>query len=294
MMRCAPLLLLAACQLAACQIDATTAIRNAPEANLTDGVTAATYGAFADPAVLYDFILASARPAQPGPCPIIDQAGDKTFISGGCSAGTTRYFGSVEITGSDLHYPERIDFIGYGTESDEPCETNQRVNVRSEWNGSVIVKSTGDAHDLDIDLIYTFDARRAGCELETKSYAALYTAVIMGGPEKYVANGGGTLLLDRGTVEIVNNDVTFDATACGTQPLSGTSILRSDGHTVAINYLGESACDPNDKLATWTLDGAEQGAIDLSLCAASRPELGGWIALGVLAARALRRPRRQA
>jgi MYXO-CTERM domain-containing protein len=98
---------------------------------------------------------------------------------------------------------------------------------------------------------------------------------------------------EYGKVDFETHEVR-DKSVCKTEPLSGSTRLYADGHTVEVIYDGATDCDPEGR-ATWTLDGVPMGELQIPKCSATS-DSRAWPGLFVfmLVAVARRRSRRRA
>lgn len=276
----------------ACQApNAASTIAEAKAADLKDSKVTSLFAAVAEAGSLYT--LVAYRPKE-GACPKVVRNGDTTIVSGGCESASTRFTGSVEITGADPRYPDRVVYRAFGADSDDTCEGDKKVTLHSEWNGELTTTRNGDgSYAFAVDVALLSDARveigkDKPCKTKVQHYAAKYTgtlesdgaAELMAMP--YVGSANGTLVIADQRVEVTADRVAVDLGRCKTEPLSGTTTLHVGTDTAIVTYDGAASCDEKAGAATWQLNGTEKGAIGTSICSANAPEDAAWIALAAL------------
>lgn len=189
-------------------------------------------------------------------CPMRSDDGDTVTITGGCAAeGGHRWSGRATVVrGADDVHTLTLD--GYGSYEDP--------DFRTLSSGTATVRPTGDT-------TYAFEVTLTADALtETRiEYAGTVegdysTATRWNGSGRVTRDGFGE---PTGTVSVTTEDEVRDTDVCSNQPASGRTTIEADGDTVVVLYDGATDCD-EDKAATWTLNGVDQGRITGIDCAA--------------------------
>lgn len=202
-------------------------------------------------------------------CPTHTDDGTTVVISGGCSASNDlTWTGSATVV-RGAQGARTLTFSEFG---------NDAFGGETRTNGTFTI--TEMATDLHA---FTVDVDRAG----GLSSSITYSGTVRGGFQGPTTwNGNGTVsrsgqTINSGEVDATTVNQVRDSVICPGEPLSGTTTLTSDGHTVVITYDGATDC--TDKhTARWSRDGKDMGTIEGITCATGRSS-GTGFALVLLA-----------
>lgn len=197
-------------------------------------------------------------------CPTPDNNGTTTTILiGGCTASNDiTWTGAATVT-RPAQNTLTVTFSDFG---------NDALGGETRTNGTMsVTEMAPDLHAFSVDV-----DRTGGLESEV-----VYTGTVRGGFQGATTwNGSGTIhrsgiTINSGEVEATTVDQVRDTTVCGGEPLSGTTTLVSNEHTIVITYDGATDC--TDKhTAKWTRDGDDMGSLEGITCAAGRSSAGGF------------------
>ena len=190
-------------------------------------------------------------------CPTHTDDGTTVVISGGCSASNDlTWTGSATVV-RGAQNARTITFSDFG---------NDAFGGETRTDGTITVtEMSADMHAFVVDV-----DRSGGL-----SSSIMYSGTVRGGFQGATTwNGSGTVsrsgqTINSGEVEAATVNQVRDSAICSGEPLSGTTTLNSDGHTVVITYDGATDC--TDKhTARWSRDGQDMGALEGVTCAAGR------------------------
>jgi hypothetical protein len=254
------------------------------EADLTDpvavqalaGMSAAQVAA--NPTALFLAGLISADPL----CPTVTVVGDTTFIDGGCvtSAGIEWTGHAESIDSGKLDYLDLV-FDGYGTTQLVPCDNGGAVLGRTRMSGTGYEFSDGT---FQVDWTGTLTRMDlAACTSQEHDFTLDYTGKSSVVGTSYLFDGEGVFDSTLwGRVEAETFSELVDTNVCGTEALSGVTVLRTSTTEARLQYDGAADCDA-DSTVQWELDGVDQGELSGVACATG-PLLPRWWASSLVLA----------
>ena len=211
-------------------------------------------------------------------CPSTTDDGTKIVITGGCAASNSlKWLGSATVTRGAVG-ELTVALADFG---------NDALGGETRTTGTFHVTQTAtDVH------AFTVDVKRTG-GIETD---IMYSGTVRGaftGPTTW--NGSGSIhrdgiTIEGGDVDAITVDEVRDNDACAGEPMSGTTTLKSDAHTVVITYDGATDCS-QPHAARWSRDGVDKGTIDNISC--STGSGSGFGLIGVVVGWTLRRRRKR-
>jgi len=201
-------------------------------------------------------------------CPSHSDDGTTLTLTGGCAASNSiQWLGSVKVVrGAAGELTLTLSDFG-----------NDALGGETRTSGTIHVTQTAaDIHAFSVDV-----TRKGGIESDIT-----YSGTVRGaftGPTTW--NGSGSVhrsgfTIDGGDVDATTVDEVRDTDVCPGEPLSGTTTMTSDGHTVAITYDGATDCTAAHT-AKWTRDGQDMGTVENISCSTGSPSGFGLVA-GVL------------
>jgi hypothetical protein len=233
-------------------------------------------------------ILESAIPGlqigtnPPPSCPVITQSGDTMTVRGDCTdANGKQWFGTVTRQGGDGATETSTTFNGWGSDGAVSC-MGMMGQSHSRTNGTIRASGASGSNTVTFDLDLTIESSgldETSCMMVDSTIAMQYhgTAATNGSATTY--NGSGRLGFSSvGVVDASTTDEVIDGTVCHdpasmgnspSEPLSGTTTLRSGSNTAVITYDGATNCDPAGTV-TWTYNGTSQGELAGVRCNVSR------------------------
>jgi hypothetical protein len=197
-------------------------------------------------------------------CPARTDDGTTLVITGGCTdSGNTRWAGTVTVTRTTATN-RSATFDKFG---------NDRLLGLVETTGSFVVTQMADNVHA-----YQVEVTQVGGIEKTVSYSGTVQGGYSG-PTTW--NGSGEIaregtVINSGSVMTQTTAQVRDSDLCSQGPMSGTTTMTSDEHTVVITYDAAMACDDN---ARWSRDGKDQGTIEDVGCSAGTNGVGPAILL---------------
>jgi hypothetical protein len=238
-------------------------LRELPEADITTVEQVRPH--LRQPNFLFLIVYLAGDPSDPN-CPVRVENGDDVTWTGGCTdeeghvwSGTRQ----LQFLGDDVFIVMRSFQTPGFSQHGHFYVTNGRTSARTS-----------------IALELEFEGQRQVILFRGRSSRK----VALDGDEQAqgptVFSGKGRFGSDEyGKVEFETHEIR-DSSVCKTEPLSGSTWLHADGHTVEVIYDGETDCDPEGR-ATWTLDGVPMGELQLPKCSATS-DSRAWPGLFVL------------
>ncbi len=179
-----------------------------------------------------------------GECPAVDESGNSTVVTGGCTDASGKVW-----TGKASHKTD-------GAVS--------RVRLRDFGQGQARLTGTVELEANDRPQ-FAMNLRMEGPTLHSGPDAPQWMALdVRGARETNGAwSGEGDLAAQgKGRVRMKAHDIMFDDKGCGHEPVAGRLELWSGEHHVVVDYDGATDCDPTGT-ARWSRDGVEQGELDV-------------------------------
>lgn len=219
-------------------------LRRSPPATLDHAPVVLGWEGLARPELLHTIASwLAAGGSERGPCPQVEQDGDRTVITGGCTteSGSTRVGRARIVTRGD-EVRARLDGLG---------DDEQRV-----W-GAVRVSTAGE-------LRFSLDVRVQSTEpMQDLAPRATWLAIDAEGHRD--ASGrwfmeGELAAEGKGRVRVRSTGIVLDDEQCAHEPLAGRTELWAGDHHVEIRYDGATDCQ-DEGTARWWRDGVEQGEL---------------------------------
>lgn len=234
--------------------------------------------------------------SQDATCPAKKVDGITTTVSGGCTdKNGYEWFGTMEQKlekeGSENG---TITYKGFGYQQSATCGGKSYKSKLIFTGSSKVEGSAKKEFDLDIRMDVS-GPHKDTCAETTSSGAWSYQGSFEGSTSitsgRRVWNGSGRIgTSELGVVEVETKDEVIDSAVCDDEAASGTTTIKSDGHTAVITYDGATDCDEASTVKS-SLDGKAAVEIeDISCASASGPVLSAW-SLGLLGALGLLRRR---
>jgi MYXO-CTERM domain-containing protein len=232
-------------------------------------------------------------------CPVQKKDSTTTRLTGGCTdKNGLEWFGSMEQKlekeGSENG---TITYKDFGYQETSNCSGKSgKVKLLFTGTSSVTGSETKKEFDLDIRMD-TSGLDEDTCAERTSSGAWAYKGTYEGSTEltdltgKRTWNGSGRIgNAELGVVEVETKAEVVDSSVCDSEASSGSTTIKSDGHTVVIQYDGATDCEEASTAMT-SLDGAAAVELDgVSCSSVGGPALSAW-GLGLLGAMGLIRRR---
>lgn len=232
-------------------------------------------------------------------CPVVAKDGNTTRITGGCTdTNGVEWFGSIEQvsegedTGNAL-----ITYDGFGYQKAiTGCEASGG-KLKLIFQGTSKVTGSKSKKDFEVDIRLDASGQSEGsCTPSSATSAWEYKGTIDGadtdfGEGKQTWNGSGRMGDSQsGVVEVETKAEVVDGSVCNSEAASGSTTIKSGGHTAVIQYDGATDCDEASTVQ-WSLDGKATGEMEGVRCsAASGPAFSAW-SLALLGALGLMRRR---
>ena len=236
-------------------------------------------------------------------CPVETKDGKTRRFTGGCTAKNgVKWLGSMELViegEGEVTDNFRSTYDGFGYQSTLHCEDKTAqlgmvLHGSSALTGSKAKKEF--ALDLRVESSVLGDLDSNPCDPVHFAGAWEYKGTVDGAGSslvegKQIWNGSGRFgYEERGLVEVVTKDEVLDASVCDEEAASGSTTIKSGGHTAVITYDGATDCE-EARTVQWSLDGKASGELeDVSCSAASGPTFAAW-SLALLGALGLMRRR---
>jgi hypothetical protein len=271
-----------------------------PEAGLGDAEQVRAWATVASPvAVALNLAELIEEPhPEPGSCLRHARLGSFSVWEGDCELPSgVAWSGWARFRRSPGHL--RVRYHQFGTL--RPASDCEGGFVGELLDGRVHVwEAEGESH-FELAVVRRELGLDAACQRQTQHFAIDYrgrTSVPLLASEDdnessaSTWSGAGTLaVLGQGKVEVRTTNERIDRARCKSEPLSGTTQLRTGEHTAVIRFDGERDCDP-EATATWTLDGEPMGELHGLRCSVGddeRPAWPGVLVVFVVLARGARR-----
>ncbi|HEX5748958.1 MAG TPA: hypothetical protein VFZ09_22145 [Archangium sp.] len=235
-------------------------------------------------------------------CPVEKKDGNTTRLTGGCTdKNGVEWLGSMELVseGEDSRNA-RYTYDGFGYQKPFSCEGQTGKN-KAIFDGTISVTGTASKKEFTIDLRQEAAGQQneGSCDTTNASAAWEYKGTVDGadsplGEGKQTWSGKGRIGYEtRGLVEVETKAEVVDGSVCDSEAASGSTTIKSGGHTAVITYDGATDCEESSTVQ-WSLDGKASGELEGIQCsAASGPTFAAWSvallgALGLMRRRARR------
>jgi hypothetical protein len=253
-------------------------------------------------------VLMGGSDGQDPNCPVQKKDGNTTRLTGGCTdKNGVEWLGSMELVSEGGSEGEgeniknaRYTYDGFGYQKPFTCEGATGQNkVVFHGTSSVTGGKSKKEFAIDLRLEATGQQNEDSCDTTNSSGAWEYKGNIDGGDSvlgegKHTWNGSGRIGYEtRGLIEVETKAEVVDGSVCNSEAASGSTTIKSGGHTAVIQYDGATDCEEASTVQ-WSLDGNAKGEMaGISCSAASGPALSAWSvallgALGLMRRRARR------
>ncbi|OJT21441.1 hypothetical protein BO221_26850 [Archangium sp. Cb G35] len=263
--------------------------------------------AIANVAVTLVALTGGSEGADPN-CPVEKKDGKTTRITGGCTdKNGVEWIGSMELVSEEEGESSgiqnaRYTYDNFGYQKTYTCGGKTGVN-KFAFHGTTSVTGTKAKKEFAIDVRLESSELRDedsdSCETLSSTAAWEYKGTVDGadtalGNGRQTWNGSGRMgSEERGVVEVATKDEVVDDSVCDDEAASGSTTIKSGGHTAVITYDGATDCEEASTVQ-WSLDGKASGEMEgVSCSAASGPTFAAWGvallgALGLMRRRARR------
>ncbi|EPX56811.1 hypothetical protein D187_007246 [Cystobacter fuscus DSM 2262] len=229
-------------------------------------------------------------------CPAQKKDGTTTTFTGGCTdENGDEWFGSMERKlekeGSEN---ATLTYKDFGFHQTTSC-SGKSGKTKILFAGTASVKGADTKQEFDLDIRMDVSGLdEDSCVERTDSGAWSYQGTYEGSSEltgRRTWNGSGRIgTSELGVVEVETKAEVVDPSECGDEALSGTTTIKSDGHTAVITYDGATDCDESSTVKS-SLDGGASVELEgVSCTSATGPAISAW-GLGLLGALGLMRRR---
>ncbi|MCY1078975.1 hypothetical protein [Archangium lansingense] len=232
-------------------------------------------------------------------CPVIAEDGNTTRVTGGCTdTKGVEWFGSMELVseGEDSGNT-RITYDGFGYQKAVTgCEASGG-KAQLIFEGTSKVTGSKSKRDFEVDIRLDVSGQSEGsCTTISATSAWEYKGTVDGadtgfGDGKQTWNGSGRIGDSQsGVIEVETKAEVVDGSVCDSEAASGSTTVKSGGHTAVIQYDGATDCEDSSTVQ-WSLDGKASGELEGVRCSAvSGPTFSAW-SLALLGALGLMRRR---
>lgn len=238
-------------------------------------------------------------------CPVQKKDGKTTRLTGGCTdKNGVEWLGSMELVTDEEGESSglqnaRYTYDNFGYQKPYTCGGKTGV-TRLAFHGTTSVTGTKAKKEFAIDIRLESSGLRDedsdSCDTLSATGAWEYKGTVDGldsglGQGRQTWNGSGRIgSEERGVVEVATKDEVVDGSVCDDEAASGTTTIKSGGHTAVITYDGATDCEEASTVQ-WSLDGKASGELEGVNCsAASGPTFAAW-SLALLGALGLMRRR---
>jgi hypothetical protein len=234
-------------------------------------------------------------------CPVQKKDGNTTRLTGGCTdKNGVEWLGSMErVSEGEDTRNARFTYDGFGYQKPFSCEGQAGKN-KAIFHGTISVTGTPSKKEFTIDLRQEAAGQQneGSCDTANASAAWEYKGTIDGadsplGEGKQTWSGSGRIGYEtRGLVEVETKAEVVDGSVCDSEAASGSTTIKSNGHTAVIEYDGATDCEEASTVK-WSLDGKASGELEGVSCSATGPAFSAWSvallgALGLMRRRARR------
>jgi hypothetical protein len=234
-------------------------------------------------------------------CPVQQKDGNTSRLTGGCTdKNGVEWFGSLEqVSEGEDTGNVRFTYDGFGYQKSFTCEDKTGQN-KVLFHGTSVVTGSKSKKEFQIDVRLEASGQQEGtCDTSSASGAWEYKGTIDGadspfGAGKQTWNGSGRIGYEaRGLVHVETKDEVVDGSVCDSEAASGSTTIKSGGHTAVIEYDGATDCEETSTVQ-WSLDGKAKAEMEGVSCSAmSGPTFPAWSvallgALGLMRRRARR------
>ncbi|WP_375773256.1 hypothetical protein NR798_21050 [Archangium gephyra] len=236
---------------------------------------------------------------QDANCPVQQKDGNTTRVTGGCTdKNGVEWLGSLELVSEGEDTGNfRYTYDGFGYQKPFTCEgTTGQNKVVFHGTSSVTGTKAKKEFAFDLRLESSGQQNEDSCDTTNSSGAWEYKGTIDGadssfGEGKQTWNGSGRIGYEsRGVVEVETKAEVVDGSVCDSEASSGTTTVKSGGHTAVIEYDGATDCEESSTVQ-WSLDGKAKAEMEgISCSAVSGPAFSAW-SLALLGALGLMRRR---
>jgi hypothetical protein len=252
--------------------------------------------------------LVAGSDGQDPNCPVQKKDGNTTRLTGGCTdKNGVEWLGSLELVTDGENEGENIanvryTYDGFGYQKPYTCEGKSGQN-KLLFHGTSSVTGSKSKKEFAIDLRLETSGLRdedsGSCDTINSSGAWEYKGTVDGvdtafGEGKQTWSGSGRIgYEERGVVEVETKAEVVDGSVCDSEASSGSTTIKSSGHTAVIQYDGATDCEESSTVQ-WSLDGkAKAEMAGVSCSAASGSAFSAWSvallgALGLMRRRARR------
>ncbi|HYO74044.1 MAG TPA: hypothetical protein VEU33_49040 [Archangium sp.] len=238
-------------------------------------------------------------------CPVKAEDGKTLRLTGGCTdKNGVEWLGSMErVTEEEGESANvrnaRYTYDNFGYQKPYTCE-GKTGHDKVVFHGTSSVTGGKSRKEFAIDIRLESSGLRdeasGSCDTTNSSGAWEYKGTVDGadatlGEGKQTWNGSGRIgYEERGVVEVATKDEVVDGSVCDEEASSGSTTIKSSGHTAVIQYDGATDCEETSTVQ-WSLDGKASGELEgVSCSAASGSAFSAW-GVGLLGALGLMRRR---
>lgn len=270
-------------------VPVTTPFDDFADADLTDvnAVKSLTFGSA--PQIWYShFVWALGATVTDVDCPVVSTTPTSTTYTGGCTDSIGVEWGGSYTYGVGTDGDIEITWDNFSLRQPQPCDGGGTVDNVSAFDGTF----GGGYYTEDFEVSTTGTATvvdTAACTAATRNFKIEYTGTqveIDAYNDRF--DGSGTYADDVGGKAEVQTIGEILGDACGSEAVSGVTLLTTPTDQVSIIYDGAIDCDATPTV-NWQLNGVPQGEIEGVACSSTGSAGLGLFALAPLAALIRRR-----